>query len=131
MMLGFLTFGGALFAQETKLPVFKSEAEKSEWIQNHPEEYSKLSGQQTSNEVPEFATQEEKNAWLESQEAKRNAESNAAEQELKIARAKAAGLPITEIQNEAQVTPEMQAKELEEKKASLKARGISISTENN
>lgn len=131
MLLGFLSTGGYLCAQESSLPVFKSEAEKTEWIKNHPEEYRKISGQQTANVVPEFATQEEKNAWLESQENLRNVASIAAERELKIARAKAAGLPITEVEVQEQITLEMQAKELEEKKASLRAQGISFTEENN
>ncbi len=131
MLLGFLSIGGYLCAQESSLPVFKSEAEKTEWIKNHPEEYRKISGQQTANAVPEFTTQEEKNAWLESQENLRNAASIAAERELKIARAKADGLPITEVEVQEQITLEMQAKELEEKKASLRAQGISFTEENN
>lgn len=50
--------------QIKSLPHFKSDAEKSAWILNHPDDYKRLSGEKVTNVIPEFKTQAEKDAWI-------------------------------------------------------------------
>jgi hypothetical protein len=70
LILGALMFvGSSVFGQDVKqIPNFTSEAEKAAWIQAHPTDYERLSGEKVTNAVPEFKTQAEKDAWVKAQE---------------------------------------------------------------
>jgi hypothetical protein len=68
----------SVFGQKvTQIPQFSNEAEKSAWIQAHPADYERMSGEKvtpaTENAVgktaPEFRTKEEKDAWVNNQKA--------------------------------------------------------------
>jgi hypothetical protein len=58
-----------VFCQQSEIPQFNSDAEKAAWISTHVDEYNALTGVQTVSStslkegVPEFSTQEEKNAY--------------------------------------------------------------------
>jgi hypothetical protein len=67
--------GSSVFGQDVKqIPNFSSEAEKAAWIQAHPTDYERLSGEKVTNTVPEFKTQAEKDAWIEQSKPKKEAE---------------------------------------------------------
>ncbi len=58
----------SVFGQKVQqAPRFSNEAEKQAWINAHPEEYARISGEKVS--APEFRTQEEKATWLKNQKA--------------------------------------------------------------
>lgn len=73
-----LLFSLGAYAQtqqtKTEVPTFSSDAEKQQWINSHPEEYSKAGGAISKSETeskspvtPEFTSQAEKDAWLSQQ----------------------------------------------------------------
>lgn len=73
-----LLFSLGAYAQtqqtKTEVPTFSSDAEKQQWINSHPEEYSKAGGDISKSETeskspvtPEFTSQAEKDAWLSQQ----------------------------------------------------------------
>jgi hypothetical protein len=71
MLVFSLTVGAFVCAQsnrETKVISFKNDQEKQEWIRNHPEEYKKMGGT-VSSTTPEFKSQAEKDAWVNSRKA--------------------------------------------------------------